>query len=203
MHGDKQNGGPLHTEDELASVLRELGLPDGLTTRGIDLDRDHLDAYSARLAGLELALRDFRTSVLTPRAVGEQIAAHHLDWIRVNYQSLVYPAEAMAREAILCVREDGMDFLELAATTDIADLRDEEHWIGEITGALHAALLGARPGDVVGPFSSSGGHALLRLTDKRLPSVDDEQVRTRAEQAALRRALTNELQARVRWIATF
>jgi hypothetical protein len=168
----------------------------------VDVDDATLDACATRLARTELALRDFRAAVITPRAVADQISAHHLEWIRVAYQTLIYPAEAMAREALLCVREDGMDFTDLAAATTVADLREDERWIGEVTGPVHAALLGARAGEVIGPFSIDGGHGLIRLTDKCLPSAEDEQVRSRAETAALQRALSNELQTRVHWLTT-
>jgi hypothetical protein len=199
MHAARENGHPLFSDEELAGAMPPP--PVELRARGLDLDEAYLTARSARVAEIELALRDFRGEVVTPKTVGEQIAAHHLEWIRVDYQTLIYPAESMAREALLCVREDGMEFLELASESEAAELRDEEHWIGEVTGPLHASLLGALPGEVLGPFSTAAGHALLRITNKRLPTAEDEQVRTRAEMAALRRALANELQTRVQWIA--
>ncbi|HUF31181.1 MAG TPA: hypothetical protein VMM77_11075 [Gemmatimonadaceae bacterium] len=198
LRGAHQNGGPLHTDEEVAAMVG--GFPGDVKSLGLDLDDDTLAASARRLARLELSLRDFRTAVVTPRAVADQISSHHLDWIRVTYQTLIYPAESMAREALLCVREDGMDFPDLAASTAVGDLRYEEHWIGEMSGPLHAGLLGARAGEVLGPFPINGGHALLRLTDKRLPSPEDEQVRSRAETAALQRALSNELQSRVHWL---
>lgn len=198
LRGAQQNGGRLYTDEELAGVRR--GFPGDLQSLGLDVDEDTLDECATRLARLELALRDFRTAVVTPRAVADQISSHHLEWIRVAYQTLIYPAEAMAREALLCVREDGMDFPDLAAATVVADLREDEQWIGELKGPLHTGLLGARAGEVLGPFAIGGGHALLRLTAKRLPTSEDEQVRSRAETAALQRALSNELQTRVHWL---
>jgi hypothetical protein len=198
-HAARENGHPLFSDEELAGAMPPT--PAELSARGLDLDEAFLAARSTRIAEIELALRDFRAEVVTPKAVEEQISAHHLEWIRVDYQTLIYPAEAMAREALLCVREDGMEFLELASESQAAELRDEEHWIGEVSGPLHASLLGALPGEVLGPFATAGGHALLRITSKRLPSADDEQVRSRAEMAALRRALANELQTRVQWLA--
>ena len=198
MHAARENGHPLFSDEELAGAMPPP--PAALRAQGLHLDEAYLAARSTRIAEIELALRAFRGEVVTPKAVGEQIAAHHLEWIRVGYQTLIYPAESMVREALLCVREDGMALSDLAAESDAAELRDEEHWIGEVTGPLHASLLGALPGEVLGPFSTTGGHALLRITSKRLPTVDDEQVRSRAEMAALRRALANELQTRVQWI---
>lgn len=198
MRAAHQNGGPLYPDEDLAAVRR--GFPTDVQSLGLDLGEDTQHESATRLARLELALRDFRTAVVTPRAVADQISSHHLEWIRVAYQTLIYPAEAMAREALLCVREDGMDFPDLAAATVVADLRENEQWIGELQGPLNAGLLGARAGDVLGPFAIGGGHALLRLTDKRLPRFEDEQVRSRAETAALQRALSNELQTRVHWL---
>lgn len=200
MRGAQQNGGPLYTDQDVAGARR--GFPEDVRSLGVDVDDATLDACATRIARAELALRDFRAAVITPRAVADQIAAHHLEWIRVAYQTLIYPAEAMAREALLCVREDGMDFADLAAATTVADLREDERWIGEVTGPIHAALLGARAGEVIGPFSIDGRHGLIRLTDKCLPSAEDDQVRSLAETAALQRALSNELQTRVHWLTT-
>jgi hypothetical protein len=201
LNAARDNGHPLFTQEELAAAATES--PAALRALGIDVEEDRLAERCARVAALELAVERFRGDVVTPKAVADQVAAHHLDWIRVEYQTLAYPSESMAREALLCAREDGMSFLELATESELADLREEEQWIGEITGPLHAMLLGAMPGEVMGPFSLPKGHALLCLTSKRLPTADDEQVRSRAELAALRRALTHELQSRVQWLVEF
>jgi hypothetical protein len=192
----RQNGGPLFPERAVAEIVESIPWP------AVGLDEERLLASSRKVAVAELALREFRAEALTPRALADQISSHHLEWIRVAYQTLAYPAEAMAREALLCVREDGMGFEELARDSGVAELREELHWIGELKGALHAALLGARAGDVVGPFAKGNTHTLHRLTMKRLPTAEDEEVRGRAERSILTRALAAELQERVKWLIT-
>jgi hypothetical protein len=196
VRNTRENGGPVFDDDAVSRLAHTL------PCTGLPISAQEERASARRIATLELALEEFRSGLVTPRAVAEQVSSHHLDWIRVEYETLEYPAEAMAREALLCVREDGMGFDELAADTGVAALREDRGWIGEITGPLRGALLGARPGDVVGPFASGRAYALHRLREKRLPSPDDEDVRRRAERSLLNRALASELQERVQWLVT-
>lgn len=193
---ERQNGAPLFPDEAVD------GIAEAIPSTGLDVDPERGRASRRRVAALELALGELRETLLTPRALAEQVSAHHLEWIRVEYEALEYPAESMAREALLCVREDGMSFEELAGDSGVASLRADSAWVGELAGPLHAALLGARPGDVVGPFPAGRAHALYRLREKHLPSPDDAEVRSRAERSVLQRALAAELQHRVQWLIT-
>lgn len=189
------NGGPP-ADDVIGGVERGIPIPQ------LPFDATRIVASRRRLAEMELSLQEFRAGALTPRSVADQIAAHHLDWIRVDYQVLSFPAEAMAREAVLCVREDGMSFESLAADTGVAQLRDETQWIGDVKGPMHGALLGARPGEIIGPIARGGNHEVYRLTTKRLPAASDAAVQERAERSIMHRALAAELNERVQWLTT-
>lgn len=155
----------------------------------------------ARLTTLESAWRRFAASVAPPQSVRAAIGARRLEWVRVAVRAVVAPDEDVAREIALCVRMDRRPVDEVA---DEAGLRAEtlEWWLDAVEEPLHDTLIGAQPGDVVGPIPWKEQHLVLTVTAKRLPSEDDPAVRARAEQALLARAVDREVADRVTWHAT-
>jgi hypothetical protein len=155
----------------------------------------------ARLTTLEAAWRRFAASVAPPQAMRGVITTRRLEWVRVVVQAVLTPDEDVAREVALCVRLDRRPIDEVA---DEAGLRAEalEWWLDTVEEALRDTLIGAQPGDVVGPVPWKEHHLVLTVTAKRLPTEDDPAVRARAEQALLARAVDREVTDRVTWHAT-
>ena len=56
---------------------------------------------------LEAAYVAFRRAAATDRAMAEEVVARRLDWIDLDLEWVSFPEEATAREALLCLREDG------------------------------------------------------------------------------------------------
>ena len=153
------------------------------------------------VAAAEAAYEQFGREALTERAIEAQLAAHRLDWIAVHCRSLAFAgarAEDAAREAALCLREDGLDMADVAAESHAA-LGDGRFYLDQADAALRDRLLGARTGELLGPLPIGGEWHLYELREKRLPSGADPDVRRRAEEAALRSTVAKELEARVRW----
>jgi hypothetical protein len=163
----------------------------GLSPEGC---RERLEA----LARVEESFRRFCAQLLTPRAVGRQIAARHTDWARVEVRSASFPDEAAAREAAACVREDGEELAEVAARARVA-VRPERFYLEQVEPDLRGPFLSARPGDLLGPLRWGGEHRLVRVLEKTLPSEADPELRRRAEQLLLQAALDREVADRVRW----
>jgi parvulin-like peptidyl-prolyl isomerase len=150
------------------------------------------------LARLELAWRRFAEHEATPEAIRAQIAARRLEWTRLAVRSAFLEDLPAAQEAALCVREDGRDLAEVATEAG-AQLEEAEWYLEEVADGLRERLLAARVGELVGPVAVDDGFLLVSVLDKRMPALDDPEVRDRAEQALLAQAAEREIASRVRW----
>jgi hypothetical protein len=65
--------------------------------------------------------------------------------------------------------------------------------------ALRDRFIGARPGDLIGPLRLKDEYALYLVMQKSLPSVQDPEVRRRAEDGVLKSLLDRQVTNRVRW----
>jgi hypothetical protein len=186
--------------DTLASVAALAG-DEGLERALPHLSRDERRQRLEELQRLEAAWQRFAARVAPPDALRKVITTRGLDWMRLTGQAVVASDEELAREIALCVREDGRPLDDVATE---AELRCEtiEWWLDEVEPVVRDALIGAQPGELVGPVSGTQGHLVLNVVDKRLPSEDDAVVRARAEHALLARTVEHELANRVVWHRT-
>lgn len=150
-----------------------LGLDPG--PAGRDLARDRLVAEAAGDAAV--------TSSLRARGTG----ATRFRWRR----AVLADADA-AREAVLCLREDGLtlDQLGLAPTR-------HESLLDAAPAGLRTALLAARPGAVVHPVPGDDPGALLVVDERTAPDPADAALRAEARDRLGAAALRNEVAARV------
>jgi hypothetical protein len=153
------------------------------------------------LAELEAIWRRFTASTASPEALRALVTGRRLDWMRIALQSVAAPDEDVAREIALCVRVDQRPLAEVAAEAEL-EATATELWVEEVDETLRDVIIGAQPGDVLGPLASKEGHLVLIVGDKRLPSMDDPAVRARAEQALLVRTVDREVANRVTWHET-
>jgi len=153
------------------------------------------------LSRLEAAWQEFIARNAPPEALRGMITARQLDWMRFTVQTVLAPDVEVAREITLCVREDGRPIDQVAAE---AGLRAEmlEWWLEDVEPSVREALVGAMPGDVLGPLALKEGHLVLAVGNKRLPAEDDTTVRGRAERALLARTVDHEVAKRVKWHGT-
>lgn len=151
------------------------------------------------LARLELAYRDFRARAITPRVVRDQLDARRLDWIRLDCRSLALPDAQAAREALLSVREDGLDLAAVAEAAK-AEVVESRFYLEQAHEELRDHFLGGQKGDLLGPFEVAGEWVLFEVRDKGMPSEADPEIRERAEQAAWQSLVEREIVNRVRWV---
>ena len=132
-------------------------------------------------------------------AIRRTVSANTVDWLRLDCELLRVGAEDAAREAVLLVREDGMPLPEVARQAGL-ELAAERLYLGEMPPELRPRLASAAPGELVGPLATGGeGYLLVAVNDKVVPSLEDPEIRARAENAAIASAVEREVQARVRW----
>lgn len=149
---------------------------------------------------LDEVMESFRGRVVTTPALEEELRTRQLDWIRIDGSVLVLASAEAAREGRLCLLDDGATPAELAATTGTVSRR-QRLLVGDVPEDERPALLAAQPGDVVGPLARDGTWELLAVTGRVLPSVDDVDLRRRAEQVVWSRALAREIDEHVTWPA--
>jgi hypothetical protein len=135
------------------------------------------------------AFNAFQRAAQSPDAHARALRLRAADWVRVSFGELELPTAAMAREAALCVREDGLTLTEVAARAGL-DLHDREVLIEELDPTVARPLLGASPNELVGPVAVGERFLLLSVGEKSAPAVGD---------AVIQERLEREVRNRVRW----
>lgn len=150
------------------------------------------------IAALARGADAVRARAPSPPEVEREVAAHALDWIRIEAETLELADADAAREAALCVRID---------CRPLSDVADEcgvpanalVLYLGDADPELRATLLSASPGELIGPVERGAGHMLLQLRAKAEPSADDPELGRRAAAVLVARAVERELRDRVLW----
>ena len=176
--------------EQFPSDLRERGLP------GISLDASQ--AKMERLARLEACYRRFCERAVTPEAVAAQIHASQTDWMRLECDSVSFPEEQAAREAALCVREDG-EGLDRVAEDANSEVRRVQIYIEATEPDYRHHFLGAQKGELIGPVGRGEEFVLYLVREKVLPSGNDPHIAARAEEAVVQRVVEREVNDRVKW----
>jgi len=151
-----------------------------------------------RVDRLEAGHRSFCDHVVDSQGLKDQVGWHRLEWIRFDCRYLLFPDEQMAREAALCVRDDGMQLDEVAANAKIG-LHNAPIFLEEIDPSVRDRFLSAGKGALVGPLNWDKGFALFVVEDKILPALEDPAIRRRAEESLIQKAIDREIANRVKW----
>src|SRR5262249_25300507 len=126
--------------EQLATALaREAAVAPGVSVEALD------DAFEA-----------FRQNAATEDQIAREIDANQLEWLRVVYDAVDFESEDPAREAALCVRDDGDSITDVASRAGASVERHEE-WLEEVARELASQFLAARPGDLIGPVALEDG----------------------------------------------
>jgi hypothetical protein len=130
--------------------------------------------------------------------VEREIALRALEWTRLDTELLKLADRDAAREAALCVRADGRSLAEVAADCGVPTSR-RALYLEEAEEERLTELLGANPGELVGPIERNGGHLLVYVHGRTRPSGSDPEVTRRAQDQVVARASESAVEARVRW----
>lgn len=133
-------------------------------------------------------------SVLTTDARQRRLAAMRLPLTQLHIDSLELESEAAAREACLCVRDDGETLADLASRSGYTTKR-ESIW-GEDAGRdLPPQALFASDGELIGPIHVENRFKVCQVVRRVEPLLADAAVAARVD-AALLDEFFNELCAR-------
>ena len=147
---------------------------------------------------LRRGYKRFLAEVVTSAALRSSLDARRADWIRVDCRTLLLASEPAAREAALCVRDDGMALAEVSAQAGV-EMREHSLYLEDAADELGRALLSARTGELLGPLPLADRFALVLVDDKVEPTLDDPEILRRVQEAVRRRAIEREVVNRVTW----
>jgi hypothetical protein len=149
---------------------------------------------------LERRFEAFRAAAVTDDAIAHEVDGRRLDWVRVEGEVVAVADADVAREIALCAREDGEPLDELAARAG-GELVRLDAYLDDAEPALQAALLGARDGELLGPLGEDGRWLVALARRRTAPSVGDPDIRARAADRVLARALARVVERQVTWHA--
>jgi hypothetical protein len=150
------------------------------------------------LGEVEEASEERSRRLLTPEATARALETRRSEWVQVECTVLELRDEGMAREAALCVAEEGMSLPEIAVRAGV-QVVERTLSLEEAAPELAQPLLGATAGDVVGPVAIGETFVFAAVRDKRVPTLDDPLVQTRVREEVRRRAIDTEIGERIRW----
>jgi hypothetical protein len=180
--------------DRLPSAVRRGGL--------FDLSGAETVARAGTIAAMDAIYARFVKTLAARNVLAREIESSALEWTVLKCKTLTFGSQAPAREAVLLIREDGLPIAEAGVVAKskvvAADLVLED-----VGGPVRDRLVGAQPGDLVGPISTDGGFIVTLVTKRIPPSVDDREIRERARDRVERRTVGAEIEKRVRWHERF
>lgn len=143
------------------------------------LAANHL-SYESWEASLEeqFLARKLRDA-LTAQKIEQHFAENRLSFDTATISQLVVKDEGVARELRAQIVEDEADFHALARQFSIDDATKlASGFVGtarrtEMEAVIEAAVFGAQPGQVVGPFKTDAGWSLIKIEAHQRGTLDD------------------------------
>lgn len=149
-----------------------------------------------RLTDMESRYERFVAEATPREAVEAELAANALDWTRLDCAWVETANEAVAREAALCVTEDGREFDDV--TRDAGLIGEHRRlYLGDLDAETAPHLIGVEAGSLLGPLVIGERFVLIQVHDRTTPSPDDRELCVRAERRLAERAVEREVLGRV------
>jgi hypothetical protein len=138
------------------------------------------------MCAMEAAYCQHCEALLDPPARKKELAMLRIPLTRFEAEVIELESTGAAREALFCVREDGMSMEEVAAEgrspyRRIAFLQED------VPSELEQKFLSLTAGDVLEPLVRGDGFELYRIIEKVEPQLDDPTVRQRIDQRLVER----------------
>jgi hypothetical protein len=162
------------------------------------IEAGDLERRALRVAALAGEHERFCEEVADAEALERMLRRHRLDWQRYRFREAAFTAETAAREAALCVRQDGMSLDEVAGLARVAVV-DRTQRLDEVDKQMNGVLLATGPGELAGPYHIDDGFLLVEVLERSPPDPDDPQVLELARAELVADALERHLVGRVHW----
>lgn len=159
---------------------------DWLTMRAAD----DIAARLSAIVRIESAVDAQADTIACEGRLREVIDANRLEWIQVELETVSFPSAAAAREAMMCMVEDGLSLPDVAALSHSTAERSCIV-LEDSAPQLRGELLAATPGGLIGPHEVDGRFELTRIVDRVTPTLADPRVAARARQTLVDFALAH------------
>jgi hypothetical protein len=134
----------------------------------------------------------------TDQALALQVGRNRLEWMRVDLERLSFTDADAAREAALCVREDGLTLTDVGLESR-QPIRDTAGILERLEPELRDAVLSGTVDELIGPIQIGDRFELATIVAKIPADVSDSLVRARAEEAVIEQMMSKAILAHVRW----
>ncbi len=150
------------------------------------------------LARLDSAFCAQARAAATDHALASQVARHRFEWTRVDLERVSFDTADAAREAVCCVRDDGLTLTEVAIESSCA-VRDTRDLLERIEPELRDRVLCASVDELVGPVAVGRRHEVVCVVDRRPADLAEPLVLARAEAAVVDQMIARAILTHVRW----
>lgn len=184
-------------EQERAAFMTRHKLDEGGVAGWLkDLGRD--PDWLEEMLRIEATYGAKREDALTPEARKRELANLRFHLTVFDVEVIELDTQDAAREALCCVREDGMEMEEVAHEGRYP-FRREQLLLEDIAPEVQQQFLSVIPGRVLEPIAHDDAWRLCRVMAKSEPNPDDPAVRRRIEQRLLDRHFADAVNQHVRW----
>jgi len=187
--------GPASVGATLARPPREQFAPgmEKLASLGVGED------WFEEMLELEALFQRECAAVLTGEARARTLGVLRMPLTRLELEVIDVESRDAAREAALCLREDGASIGDVARDGRYPHQRLET-LVEDLPPDLQQTFLCAAPGEVLGPFEHGDGFQLSQLVRKIEPTLGDPQISGRVDRQILERHFTELAGKRLRWM---
>ncbi len=194
--GDAEIDATLITEEE-KSFLERQGLAPAEKEDWLGkIERDEI--WLREQLRMEAAYERDLGGLLTRDTRAREISALRLPLTLFEVETNEFDSLDAAREALLCVRQDGMTMEEVAAEGRYP-YRHREILLEDVPEDLQQKFLSVTPGSVLEPIEHGDGFHLCRIMGKAEPDPEDATVKSRAEDRILERYFAELTAKHLQW----
>lgn len=147
---------------------------------------------------LDAALDRFSARVLTREATQAALESHWRDYLIFELEFGHFASVESAREARLCLEEDGAELVAVCAEAGGTHRRARALHM-DLPEVLRTAALSCAPGAVLPPVELSGEHVLCRVLAKDAPDLKDPATLSRVREVLVADALRPVIAEQLVW----
>jgi hypothetical protein len=168
---------------EKRKFLHRIGITSAQLANWLEqLKRD--SKWLDEMLAIEAAYGKHCDTLLVPEARQRELLALRLPLTRFETETVEVESLDAAREALFCVREDGMS-MEEVATEGGYPYRRTDFILEDLPVDAQHRFLSVSAGEVLKPLAHADGFELCRILKKIEPQPDDPNVKSRIDQGSL------------------